>query len=74
MPQPHKKMTIEEKYKICEMYKAHYTAVEVTEKLDRAYMTIHKFFMAFKYLEVEKYDRSTLMEQEDFEHERASSV
>ena len=59
---PNKKMTVEDKEIVLSMYKAHYSAREVSNVFPWSYSTVISMFRVYAELKIQKYDRITLLE------------
>lgn len=66
-------MTAEEKFRICELYKAYYTAKEMSKLMNVSYNTISIYFAAYRKLDVKRYDRSIFLDEEEFAYGKASN-
>ena len=59
-----RRLTIEDKEQILEMYKCHYSAKEVAKALSFGYGTIIPYFRSFDIAEVERYPRINFIPKE----------
>ncbi len=65
-------MEIHKKDLLLELYKAHYTAREVSAILELSYATVQNYFRVFNATNIQKYDRTQLMDKETL-YETASA-